>query len=80
MPCAVMLMHIHLFNFSRYHSVTLNTLDSPCNNPDSIPGLGSASGIYIWVYYPCSSATSSAREVKQESVDASLCTDVKEPV
>ena len=41
----------------------VSTLDSPCNDPGSIPGPGGAA--WIWVYYPCGSATSSARDVKQ---------------
>ena len=49
--------------------VMVSTLDSPCNDPGSIPGPGGAA--WIWVYYPCGSATSSARDVKQ---GCRLCT------
>ena len=47
----------------------VNTWDSPCNDPGSIPGPGGAA--WIWVYYPCGSATSSAWDVKQ---GCRLCT------
>lgn len=49
--------------FSGSRGVMVNTLDSPCNDPGSIPGSGGATG--IWVYYSCGSATSFARDVKQ---------------
>ena len=47
------------------HSVfgALCMLDSPCNDPGSISGLGGAVG--IWVYCACGSTTSSARDIKQ---------------
>ena len=51
------------------HGVTVSTLDSPYNDPGSIPGLGGAVGIRV--YYPCGSTTSSARDVKQ---GCRLCT------
>ena len=37
-------------------SVMVSTQDSPCNDPGSIPGSGGAA--WIWVCYPCGSATS----------------------
>ena len=51
------------------HGVMVSTLDSPHNDPGSIPGSGGAVG--IWVYYLSGSATSSARDVKQ---GCRLCT------
>ena len=56
-------------NSSGSRGVMVNTRDSPCNDPGSIPGPGGAA--WIWVYYPCGSATSSARDVKQ---GCRLCT------
>ena len=49
--------------------VMVNTLDSFCNDSGSIPSSGSAKR--IWLYHPCSSAMSSARDVKQ---GCRLCT------
>ena len=59
--------HIYIYSGSR--SLTVSPLGSPCNDPGSIPGPGGAA--WIWVYYPCGSATSSARDVKQ---GCRLCT------
>ena len=58
-----------MLNYSESHGVMVSTQDSPHNDPGSIPSLGGAVG--IWVYYPCGSATSSARDVKQ---GCRLCT------
>ena len=56
----------------------VSTLDSPCNDPGSIPGPGGAA--WIWVYYPCGSAASFGWDVKPRS---SLCStpnmDYKDP-
>ena len=58
--------------------VMVSTLDSPCNDPGSIPGPGGAA--WIWVYYPCGSAASFGWDVKPRS---SLCStpnmDYKDP-
>ena len=64
-----LLKEIVLFFMSESHGVVVSTVDSPHNDPGSIPGSGGAVG--IWVYYPCGSATSSARDVKQ---GCRLCT------
>ena len=50
---------------SESHGVMVSTLDSPHNDPGSIPGSGGAVG--IWVYYPCGSATSFGWDVKPRS-------------
>ena len=53
------------FLFSESHGVVVSTVDSPHNDPGSIPGSGGAVG--IWVYYPCGSATSFGWDVKPRS-------------
>ena len=50
---------------SESHGVMVSTLDSPHNDPGSIPGSGGAMG--IWVYYPCGSAASFGWDVKPRS-------------